>query len=192
MRRILIFILIGAVLVFAALKVFRKPQVKEAAKKVTSTKSSKTSGKITPRSKEELAAETRKRKQEERARARELRRRKREEERARRAQSRYGYYDPRLYRRRTGRRGTIYGPLGGTRARRSGSGLYVLKAVLNVGDEKVALIDSREVRVNDEVMGRKIVAIYDDRIVIAVSGQTQEIRLGESLMPQTVEGRRRR
>ncbi|MCS7258625.1 MAG: hypothetical protein NZ601_04585 [candidate division WOR-3 bacterium] len=190
MRRFIVFILIGAVLVFAALRVFKKPSVKAAAQKVTSQKSSKTAGKITPRSKEELAAERKKRKAEERARARELRRQKREQERARRLQSRYGYGYYGYRNPRVGRRGFRYGILGSARSRKTGSGFYVLKAILEVGNEKVALIDGREVRINEEIMGRKVTAIYDDRIIISVSGQTKEIKLGESLIPQTTERRR--
>jgi hypothetical protein len=183
MRRILIFLLIAAVVIFAGINVCKKPKAARIDKKT----SSKTAGKITPRSREEIAQEKRKRRQEERARQRELRKKLREQRRAQRLQGRYGAYYPYAKRRSDLRYGRRYGRISGAHTKKSAVGLYVLKAILIVDNEYVALVDNREVRVNDEIMGKKVLAIYQDRIVISDAGQTKEIRIGEAIVPLTTK-----
>jgi len=73
---------------------------------------------------------------------------------------------------------------GGRRSSRSkGAGLYVLKAIILLGNESYVLVDGRKARVGDVVMGRKVVGIGQDRIEIEAFGKRSTVRVGESLMP---------
>lgn len=67
--------------------------------------------------------------------------------------------------------------------RNKGAGLYVLKAIILLGNEGYVLIDGRKARVGDVVMGRKIIEIGQDRIEIEAFGKRSTVRIGESLMP---------
>jgi hypothetical protein len=101
---------------------------------------------------------------EERRRKKELRLRERERRRAlRSARSRRG-------KRRSGRRG---------------QSLYVVKAIVSMGDESYALVDSRRVQVGDVLMGRRVVAIQPDRVEIEAFGKRTTVKVGESLLPPT-------
>jgi hypothetical protein len=74
---------------------------------------------------------------------------------------------------------------GGRRSSRTkGAGLYVLKAIILLGNDSYVLIDSRKAQVGDVVMGRKIVDIGQDRIEIEAFGKRSTVRVGESLLPQ--------
>ena len=66
-----------------------------------------------------------------------------------------------------------------------GGGMYVLRAIVAAGNENYALVDSREVRVGDIVLGRKIVTIGADRIEIEAFGKQSTVRVGESLLPSS-------
>ncbi|MEO0004622.1 MAG: hypothetical protein ABIK49_01280 [candidate division WOR-3 bacterium] len=67
-----------------------------------------------------------------------------------------------------------------------------MEAVVSLGSDSYALIDSRRVRVGDVVMGRKIVAIQPDRIEVEAFGRRNVVRVGESLLPSTYSIRERR
>jgi hypothetical protein len=69
------------------------------------------------------------------------------------------------------------------RTARKGGGLYVLKAIVAVGNENYAMVDARKVQVGDFVMGQKIVQISPDRIEIEAFGKRSTVRVGESLLP---------
>ncbi|HTW91509.1 MAG TPA: hypothetical protein VMH22_07335 [bacterium] len=68
-------------------------------------------------------------------------------------------------------------------ATRAGAAMYVLKAIVALGNDNYALVDSRKVQVGDVVLGRKIVQISPDRIVIEAFGKQSTVRVGESLVP---------
>jgi len=81
---------------------------------------------------------------------------------------------------------------GGRRnSRTKGAGLYVLKAIILLGNESYVLIDGRKARVGDVVMGRKIVEIGQDRIEIEAFGKRSTVRVGESLMPPAYSSTRK-
>jgi hypothetical protein len=65
-----------------------------------------------------------------------------------------------------------------------GQSLYIVKAIVSLGDESYALVDSRRAKVGDIVMGRRIVAVEPDRLVIEAFGKRTVVRVGESLIPE--------
>lgn len=74
----------------------------------------------------------------------------------------------------------------GGRARGSkGQGLYVLKAIVTMGNGNYAMVDTRKVQVGDVVLGRRIVSIGQDRIEIEAFGKLSTVRVGESLVPSS-------
>lgn len=66
-----------------------------------------------------------------------------------------------------------------------GQGLYVLKAVIAMGNDNYAMVDTRKVQVGDIVLGRRIVSIGQDRIEIEAFGRRSTVRVGESLVPSS-------
>ncbi len=177
MRRIIVIFAVVVVVVVGAVLFLRKPKTTNprSKKTITETESAstaqqpksrgrsagKTAGRLKAKTKEERAAERKRIRQEEKRRRKELRRRERERKRMLKyARSRRG-------KRKTGRKGTY----------------YVVKAIVSLGNESYALIDSRRVRVGDVVMGRKIVAIHSDRIEVEAFGRRTTVRVGESLLP---------
>jgi hypothetical protein len=147
------------------------PGASKAVKSSAGTKrsSGKVTGSLKGMSKAERKAQLRKIRDEERRRKKELKRAEREKKRMlRAARSRHG-------RRRGGRKGQF----------------YTLKAVVSLGSESYALIDSRRAQVGDVVMGRKIVAIGADRIEIEAFGRRSTVRVGESLLPYSYGSKRR-
>jgi hypothetical protein len=78
----------------------------------------------------------------------------------------------------------------GKRKGRKGQ-FYVVKAIVSLGSESYALVDGRRVQVGDVVMGRRIAAILQDRIVIEAFGKQSSVRVGESLLPATYSPRKR-
>lgn len=177
MRRIILFIILGVLVVFAFTRLFSrpKPQATAGTRKKSSdtlairTRKGKTAGQIKTKTKEELREERRRAQREERARRRELRRRQRELERMRRLSRRK--------RRIRSRRATQ---------------IYVLRAIMKIDSEKYALIDSRRMGIGEEISGRRIVEIGDDRIVIEEFGRRREVRIGESILPSVLTQKRRR
>ncbi len=112
--------------------------------------------------KEERRAQMKRIREEERKRKRELKRQEREKRKAlRQARRMRG-------KRKSGKRSQQF---------------YVLKAVVSLGDESYALIDGRRAKVGDIVMGRRIVAIEPDRLVVEAFGKRTTVRVGESLLP---------
>jgi hypothetical protein len=68
---------------------------------------------------------------------------------------------------------------------------YVVTAIVSLGNDSYALVDGRRVSEGDVVMGRRIVEIRSDRMVVDAFGRRQTVRVGESLMPATYDARRR-
>jgi hypothetical protein len=58
-----------------------------------------------------------------------------------------------------------------------------VKAIVSLGDESYALVDSRRVQVGDVIMGRRIVAVLPDRVEIEAFGKRSSVKVGESLLP---------
>lgn len=189
MKKIL-FVVLGILVIVMMVTVFSKPK---SGPKGSARRSGKTAGEIKTKSKEQIAAERRKARMEERARKRELKKRLREERRAQRLANRYGYrygygYSTRRRVRGMSRRGTI----GAARTRRGGvAQIYKLRAILNVDNIKFALIDNRQYKVGDEIMGRKIVEILDDRIVVLENNVRREVKVGEIAFPNLITRSRR-
>jgi hypothetical protein len=187
MRRIIIFVVIGIIVVFGLTRVFSKGKSKGTNKTTASSSKAvkgKSTGAIKAKTKEEITAEQGKARQEERKRLRELRRRQREEARARRRLGYHGYGNYN-YGRRTGLRG-LTGRMSAKTGRPSNTILYQLKAIFIVGGQNYAMIDNRNYIIGDEVMGRKIVEILSDRITIDESGQRREVKIGESVLPNLI------
>lgn len=176
MRRIILFIILGVLIVFASTRLFSrsKPKANVGTRKKSSSDTlavraqrGRTAGQIKTKTKEELREEKRRAQREERARRREIRRRQRELERLRR-----------LSRRRRSR---------SKRAKQ----IYVLRAIMKIDSEKYALIDSRRMGIGEEISGRRIVEIGDDRIIIEEFGRRREVRMGESILPSVLREKRR-
>lgn len=195
MRRIIVFIIVAILIIFALTKVFSKGKAKTSATKRRTTsdtlavrtkaKKGKTAGAIKAKTKEEIALEKKQARVAERARKRELRRQKRAEARARRLAGRTAYSTGRA---RRGRRGTR-----STRIGRKGSvQLYQLRAIFTVENASYALIDDRQFAKSDDIMGRKIIDILNDRIIIDEFGRTREVKIGESVLPNLITPKRTR
>jgi hypothetical protein len=170
-RKNILIIVLAALLIFAGVK-FLKPKKSGSVNRSKATRDSlklnrqkgkkgKTAGQIKPKTKAELAAEKKKIRAEEKLRRREEKRRKREEVQARRLSRQKG---------KNGKK-TVQ--------------LYQLTAIVTIGLEKFALIDSRRITKNDDIMGRKVLDILNDRIIIDEFGRTREVKIGESVLPQT-------
>lgn len=137
-----------------------------------SRRAGRTTGRVRPKTKKELRAEKKARRKEERRRLREEKRRQREQRRRlKAARQKRGS-------RKKSKRGR-------------GDQGYVVTAIVSLGDESYALVDGRRVAEGDVVMGRRIVEIRSDRVVIDAFGRRQSVRVGESLMPATYDARRR-
>ncbi|MEO0019997.1 MAG: hypothetical protein ABIK47_05095 [candidate division WOR-3 bacterium] len=186
MRRVIIIIVLVAVVGGLGVMIFGKPKrppvTRSSRRRVAKVDSAsveqvgrhvtgRSVGTLKAKTKEERLAEKKRLREAERKRRRELRR----QEREKRRMLRYA-------RTRRGTRRT---------ASRMGS-YYVVKAVVSLGSDSYALIDSRRVRVGDVVMGRKIVAIQPDRIEVEAFGRRNVVRVGESLLPSTYSIRERR
>jgi Sec-independent protein translocase protein TatA len=190
MKKNILFIILGVVIIIALVVIFSKPKARRIT--TTSRSSRRTTGQITPKTKEELAAEKRKARKEERLRKRELRKRQREERKAQRLARRYSYrygygYSSRSRTRRSTRRSYI----GATRSRRGSATLYQLRAIFTVDNIKYALIDNRQVKKGDEIMGKQIVDILTNRIIVNESGKNKEVKIGESAFPNLITQTRR-
>ena len=181
MRRIVLIIAIVAVVGVAGYFLLRpksssgtqKASSSESDKPKRKTRSGKVAGRIKPKSKAERRAEKKRRKKEERRRKKEERRRRREKKRRLRAARQ------KRTRRRSKRRG------------KKGT-LYVVSAIVSLGDESYALVDSRRVTVGDVVMGRRIVEIRPDRVIIEAFGKRTTVRVGESIVPYSYTSRKKR
>lgn len=180
MRRIVLIIAIVAVVGVAGYFLLRpksssgtqKASSSETDKPKRKTRSGKVAGRIKPKSKAERRAEKKRRKKEERRRKKEERRRQREKKRRLRAAR-----QKRTRRsKRRGKKGT----------------LYVVSAIVSLGDESYALVDSRRVTVGDVVMGRRIVEIRPDRVIIEAFGKRRTVRVGESIVPYSYTSRKKR
>lgn len=131
----------------------------------------RTTGRLKTKTKAELKVEKQLRRAEEKRRKRELRRQERERQRRLRSAGR------RSVRSKRGRKG---------------SPLYAVSAIVSLGSESYALIDGRRVGVGDVVMGRRIAAIFPDRLEVEAFGRTMTVRVGESLLPSYYADRRKR
>lgn len=189
MKRIVIIIVIGIVVIFALTRLFSKPKKGTATKETTvkrTKQTAKTSGQLKTKTKEELAEEKKKARVQARALKRELRKRQRAEKRAAMLRSKYGDgYQSRVKGRRRG------GTTGARTGRKGTVQLYQLKAIFTVENINYALIDSRQVQKGDDIMGREIVEILTDRIIIDESGRHREVRIGESVLPNLITPKRR-
>jgi len=135
------------------------------------------SGRVRTRSKADIKAERKLARKEERKRKREAKRRERERRRQLRAsRSRRG---TRRLRSRSGRRG-------------SKGQLHVVSAIVSLGSDSYALVDGRRVAVGDVIMGRRIVEIQPDRVVVEAFGRRSTVRVGQSVVPLTFSTRRSR
>lgn len=186
MRRIIIFIVIGIVVIFGLIRVFSKGKPKGTNKTTVSSKvvKGKTTGAIRAKTPEQIAVERQKAHQTERKRLREIRRQQRKEMLA---QRRAGYYGRGNYNngRRRGVRG-IRGRISAYSSRRGKTTSYQLKAIFIIGNQYYAMIEGRNYSIGDDVMGRKIVEILSDRIIIDESGQRREVKIGESVLPDLI------
>ncbi|MCR4424326.1 MAG: hypothetical protein WHU95_00390 [candidate division WOR-3 bacterium] len=191
MRRVGILIVLAAVVVVGGFLLLRKPQKSTGKRTKSKTAQSdstqvagqqsgtaavrgakgKTVGRLKAKTKEERLAEKKRLREEEKKKRRELKR----QERERRRMLKYA---------RSKR--------GSRKASRKGS-YYVVKAIVSLGSESYALIDSRRVKVGDVVMGRRIVDIQPDRIEIEAFGRRSVVRVGESILPTSyiIERKRR-
>jgi len=138
-----------------------KPVGKVARSGSRSARTGKVAGTLKANTKEQRRAQLKKIKDDERRRKKALKQQEREKRRMLKSASARG-----------GRRKT------------KGTGFYVLKAVILLGDQSYVLVDGRKARVGDVVMGRKIVEIGQDRIEIEAFGKRSTVRVGESLLPQ--------
>jgi hypothetical protein len=185
MRRIIIFIVIGIVVIFGLTRVFSKGKSKGANKATANSARAvkgKTTGAIKAKTREEIVAEQRRVKREERKRLRELRRQQRVQARARRLAGYYGGYGYNYGRRRSvrgTRRG--YGYSTSRTSRRNTNALYKLSAIFIIEGRYYAMIDNLNYTVGDAIAGRKIVEILSDRIIIDESGQNREVKVGQSV-----------
>lgn len=188
MRRVWILIVLAAVVVVGGILLLRKPKSSAGKKSKNKTVQSdstvprqsgvsatrgakgKTVGRLKAKTKEERLAERKRLRAEEKRKRRELKRRERERRRMLKyARKKHGT-------RKSSRKGTY----------------YVVKAVVSLGNESYALIDSRRVTVGDVVMGRRIVDIKPDRIEIEAFGRRTVVRVGESILPTSYFSERKR
>jgi hypothetical protein len=130
----------------------------------------KTAGSLKPMSREERKAQVKKLRTEERRRKKELKRQEREKRK--------------LLKDARSRRGK-------RRTSRSKGVSYTVKAIVSLGNERYALVDSRRVQVGDVVMGRRIVAIEQDRVEVEAFGRRSAVRVGESLLPAGYSSKQR-
>ena len=185
MKRIIIVVIAGLI-IFALITIFSKGKGK--ASNALPAKKGKTTGEIKPKTKAEIDLERKKVTLLEKAQKGELRRRRRAERRARLSgRIRNGVSSLMT---RGGRRTS-----GGYSSRTGGKGntqLYKLSAIFTIENENFALIDGRQVTKGDDIMGRKIVEILSDRIVMNEFGRTREVKLGESVIPSLITPNRTR
>lgn len=139
-----------------------KGAAKSPAAKGTRRRGSTAKAAMKPMTKEERKAQTKRIREEERKRKRALKRQEREKRKA-----------LRQARRKRGKR----------KSGKRGQQMYIVKAIVSLGDESYALIDSRRARVGDIVMGRRIVSIDPDRLTIEAFGKRTVVRVGESMIP---------
>ena len=130
---------------------------------ITPGRQGKTSGQLKTKTNAEIMAEKRNARKEEMKRRRELQQRKRLEERAKRTG---------LIRSKS-KRGHI-------------SQMYLVRAIMNINNEKHVLIDATSYAKGSEIMGRNIVGIMDDRIIINEYGRIREVKIGESVLPNLI------
>ncbi len=189
MKRIIIFVVIGIIVIFGLTRVFSKGKSKGTNRTTGSLSKAvkgKNTGAVKAKSKEETAAEQRKARQAEKKRLRELRRQQRKEAHARRLAGYLGRGSGSYnYGRRTGVRG-IRGRMSAYNSRRGKTTSNQLKAIFIVGDQYYAMIEGRNYSIGDDVMGRKIVEILSDRIIVDESGQRREVKIGESVVPNLI------
>lgn len=183
MRRIVLAVVLVAVVGLAAFMLLRpkKAPAKSSRRSSTSSDSAsgsparpaasagkrgKTAGRVKATTKEERTAEAKRLRKERRRQLKEQRRRERERRR-----------QLRLASRRQGKSGRRSGGRKGQ--------YYVVRAIVSLGGDSYALVDSRRVRVGDVVIGRRIVAIQPDRLEVEAFGKRISVRVGESLLPPT-------
>lgn len=195
MKKAIILFIVVIVVIFVGYQLL-KPKKSASAlnpsqfrQRTSTTSTGKTAGQIKTKTKEEIAEEKRQAKLAERKRRQELLRKKREERRAqqlalRYSKRRYGDY---LSRTKRGRRASYSTS---SRQKRT-TGLYQVTAIFKIEGKNYALIDGRYVTIGDDIMGRKVTDILDDRIIINEYGRSREVKVGESVLPTTVTQPRR-
>ncbi len=145
------------------------PVTKVAASGSKSAKKGKVAGTLKASTKDERRAQLKKIKDDERRRKKELKQQEREKRRMLKGAS----------------------ARGGRHKTSKGGGFYVLKAIIFLGDHSYVLIDGRKAQMGDVVMGRKIVGIGQDRILVEAFGRQSTVRVGESLLPSSYSPKRR-
>jgi hypothetical protein len=174
-RRIVLIVALIAVVGFAAFMLLKpkkaplKPRRKAVASDTSGgqtaaqpVRTGRTTGRLRAQTKEQRAAERKRLREERRRQRREARRRERERRRM------LKYAQRRSGRRKSSRKGQY----------------YVLKAtIVSPGGERFALVDGRRVGVGEVVMGRRVIAIYENSIEVEAFGRVTTVRIGESLLP---------
>lgn len=182
MRRIVLAVVLVAVVGLAAFMLMRPKKTPARSTKrsaqsdsaggssarpaATTGQRGRTAGRVKATTKEERTAEAKRLRKERRRQLKEQRRRERERRRQLRLASRR---QGKSGRRTSGRKGQY----------------YVVRAIVSLGGDSYALVDSRRVRVGDVVIGRRIVAIQPDRLEVEAFGKRISVRVGESLLPPT-------
>jgi len=69
--------------------------------------------------------------------------------------------------------------------RKRTKGMYILQAIITVENTPYALIDGKQYKVGDEIMGRRIVKIESDKITLDYLGEITTVRVGENCVPLT-------
>ncbi|MCX7836547.1 MAG: hypothetical protein N2323_01120 [candidate division WOR-3 bacterium] len=179
MRKIITLLILVFILVFVGSRLLRKKPVQEAVKKTQeiaegTSRQAKRAGKRTG------SLEKRERKsKEERRKERELRRLERQRLREERRRQRELQKLERERKRRSRKRRTV--------------GMHILQAIVTVENTPYALIDGKQYKVGDEIMGRRIVKIESDRILLDYFGEITSVRVGEGCIPlASLKTKRRR
>ncbi len=69
------------------------------------------------------------------------------------------------------------------KSRKKKVGMYILQAIVMVENTPYALIDGKQYKVGDEIMGRRIVKIESDKITLDYFGEITTVRVGEGCVP---------
>ncbi|MEO0089081.1 MAG: hypothetical protein ABIK56_00935 [candidate division WOR-3 bacterium] len=169
MRRIITILILVFILIFVGSRILKKKPVQQAVKKTQEvaegSKRARRAGRKTgglekreKKSKEERRKERELRKLE-RKRLKEERKRQRELQKLQRQKKK--------------------------RSRKKKAGMYILQAIVTVENTPYALIDGKQYKVGDEIMGRRIVKIDSDKITLDYFGEITTVRVGEGCVPLT-------
>lgn len=167
MRKIIGILILVFILIFVGSRVLKKKPVQQVVKKTQEvaegSKRARRAGKKTGslERREKKSKEEKKRERElkklEKKRLKEERKRQRELEKLRRQQKK--------------------------KSRKKKVGMYILQAIVTVENTPYALIDGKQYKVGDEIMGRRIVKIESDKITLDYFGEIITVRIGEGCVP---------